>query len=146
MICLAPETAQHGRFIQRYGRELRRVDVAVTDALIVCHDDLSICSGQVLHLGNVYRGRVAQDGFRVPDKLLADAQRKDDQSPSAVVLYGLVAELYFLHRLSKAEGLEQSPAAAAKRPNHRVPLVRFQVRVDLPWVNVEAALFGQYDL
>lgn len=146
LVGLAPEAPQHGRLIQGHGREAGRVDVPVPHPLIVGHHDLGIRPGQVLHGGDVDRGGIAKDLLGVPGELLAHPQGEHDQGPPAIMPHGLMAELDLLHGLPQAEALEKRPASAPQGPDHSVPLVWFQPRIDLPRVQLKSALLRQHDL
>ena len=146
LIGLAPEGAQHRRFVQTHRRESRRIDIPVPDPLIVGEKDPVRLLFRFRVRADIYRLRHLQQLHGVPLELLSDAQGKDDQRPAPFPLQDLSAPFQLLHRLSQAKCLKQRPAPTVERPGHRVPLMRFQRRMERRRVHVKPAHRRPLDL
>ena len=84
--------------------------------------------------------------LRISGKFLTDTQRQhDDHRPLLMFLYQS-APFQLLHGLTKAECFKQCPSTTFDSPHYRIPLVRFQCRVDIILPDFKSAYWGNLNL
>lgn len=146
LIGLAAKAAQRGRFVQAYGRKVMRVNVPITDALIVGQDDGSLSGFHLGHGAAVRRFVQPQQMYSVRTKLWHDVQRHHDQRLTADVFLQDAAPFQLHDGLAKAKPGKKAAPSPAQRPQDANTLVVFQGRVDLSRVNLNTTLRGNIDL
>ena len=138
LICFTAKGPEHRRLIQSHGAKRCRIQIAVTDALIIGHQNAALCRSGLSSCSHIL-GRIHAEQFlSVPGKLLPHTKRQHNQRPLAGVLRCKAAVFKFLHRLAKAERLKQSPPATMQRPDHSVTLMRLQCRIQSARVGVKS--------
>ncbi|MPM65093.1 hypothetical protein SDC9_111985 [bioreactor metagenome] len=95
---------------------------------------------------HVSRGFHIQQIYSIPQELLPNAQWQRDKGPSPSVLGGQAAKFKLLNRFPQAEGFKQRPAPSLKGPQHRIPLMRFQRRMNYIRRYLKARFRGYVDL
>ena len=89
-----------------------------------------LCFSPLLPLSGNTRLSISKHFHRIMRELLLYSKRQHNQCTTAAIFCCQVAELNFLHGLSKSETFKQCTPAAFQRPHHSIPLVRFQYLVD----------------
>ena len=131
LISLAAEAPQNGGFIQSAGGKGCRVNVSISDALIVGQQNARRSRRRFFHRPHVLRGLHAQQLHRIPGELLTDAQGQNNQRPTSGVLHDQPTPFQLLSCLAQAEALKQRSPSTLASPEHSITLVWFQRRIYL---------------
>ena len=103
-----------------------RVNIAISDALVVRDNKPIFCGFDFFHVPNVDRFLHFKQLPRIMHKLLLDAERANNQHFPALVFVNQPAPFELLNCLAKSERFKKRAPAADYGPIYRVPLVRFQ--------------------
>ena len=138
LVRLRAEAAQSGRFIQRNSSKAVRVNVTISDTLIVRQDNGCAACLHLCHRAAVGRFGHPQQIHGICLELRQHVQGHHNEHLSAFMFLQEAAPFELHDGLSQTKPGKDTPAAPTQCPQDTDALVVFQHRIDLGRVNLNA--------